>query len=109
MTWPSQGELDLGHGPRPAGSSPITLDEVLDTIDARIQRRLALNDHPVYRSLAEQIERLRARAIQTAQDSIDFLKEALAVAQTAREGRETGSRGHPRPGRGTSSTRTSGR
>ncbi len=60
----------------------ITLDEVLDTIDDRIRRRLALNDHPVYRSLAEQIECLRARAIQTAQDSIDFLKEALAVAQT---------------------------
>jgi type I restriction enzyme, R subunit len=76
-----QGTLDLDPA-RDLVEQPVTLDEVLDTIDARIQRRLATNDHPVYRSLAEQIARLRARAIQTAQDSIEFLKEALAVAQT---------------------------
>ncbi len=76
-----QGALDLNMD-RDLLEQPITLDEVLDTIDARIKRRLAANDHPVYQSLAEQIERLRARAIQTAQDSIEFLKEALVVAQT---------------------------
>ena len=76
-----QGSLDLDPN-RDLVDQPVTLDEVLDTIDARIKRRLESNNHPVYRSLAEQIARLRARAIQTAQDSIEFLKEALAVAQT---------------------------
>lgn len=76
-----QGELDLDPA-RDLLDNPVTLDEVIDTIDARIRRRLATTDHAVYRSLAEQIERLRARAIQSAQDSIEFLREALAVAQT---------------------------
>ena len=76
-----QEALDLPPD-RDLVEEPVTLEEVLDTIDARIRRRLATTDHAVYRSLAQQIERLRARAIQTAQDNIDFLKEALAVAQT---------------------------
>lgn len=77
-----QGELDLDPN-RDLLAQPVTLDEVLDTIDSRIQRRLALNPHPVYRSLAEQIERLRQQAIRKAEDSIDFLKQALEVARLA--------------------------
>lgn len=64
-------------------AQPVTLDEVLDTIDARIQRRLAVNPHPVYKSFADQIERLRQQAIRKAEDSIDFLKQALEVARLA--------------------------
>jgi type I restriction enzyme, R subunit len=72
-----QGGLDIDI------TQPVTLDEVLDTIDARIQRRLAANPHPVYQSLAEQIERLRKQVIRRAEDSIDFLKQALEVARIA--------------------------
>jgi type I restriction enzyme R subunit len=77
-----QGELDLDPG-RDLLNQPVTLMEVLDTIDARIQRRLATSPHPVYKSLAEQIERLRQQAMRKAEDSIDFLKQALEVARLA--------------------------
>jgi len=77
-----QGELDLDPG-RDLLNQPVTLDEVLDTIDARIQRRLAIHPAGVYKSLAEQIERLRQQAIRKAEDSIDFLKQALEVARLA--------------------------
>ena len=39
---------------------PLTVDEVLTVIDARIRRKLEASDHPAYRSLADQIEKLRA-------------------------------------------------
>ena len=77
-----QGELDLDPK-RDLFTNPVTLDEVLDTIDARIRRRLATNPHPVYQSLAEQIDRLRQQAIRKAEDSIEFLKQALEVARIA--------------------------
>ncbi|MGI5950448.1 MAG: type I restriction endonuclease subunit R [Brooklawnia sp.] len=79
----AQGELDLDPD-RDYAQTPITLDEVLDTIDARIRRRLdATGGHTVYATLAEQIEKLRQQAIQSATDSIEFLKKALEVAKTA--------------------------
>jgi len=78
----AQGELDLDPD-RDILNQPVTLDEVLDTIDARIRRRLAEHPHPVYVSLAEQIERLRRQAIRKAEDSIEFLKQALTVARLA--------------------------
>lgn len=77
-----QGTLDLGED-RDLLQEPVTVEEVLDTIDARIKRRLEEHDHPVYRSLAEQIDRLRQHAIRRAEDSIEFLKQALQVAQAA--------------------------
>lgn len=77
-----QGELDLPID-RDLVDEPVTLDEVLDTIEARIRRRLAANPHPVYVSLAEQIEKLRQQAIRKTEDSIEFLKKALEVARTA--------------------------
>lgn len=78
-----QGELDLDPD-RDYAKTPITLDEVLDTIDARIKKRLdATGGHAVYATLAEQIEKLRQQAIQSATDSIEFLKKALEVAKTA--------------------------
>lgn len=78
-----QGTLDL-EPDRDFAQTPITLDEVLDTIDNRIKRRLdATHGHPVYATLAEQIEKLRQKAIESAADSIEFLKKALEVAKTA--------------------------
>jgi len=81
-----QGELDLDmgkDGDRDLLEDPVTLDEVLDTIDKRIKRRLEASGHAVYKSLAEQIERLRKQAMKKAEDSIEFLKQALEVARTA--------------------------
>ena len=78
-----QGTLDLDPD-RDYAKTPITLDEVLDTIDARIKKRLdATHGHAVYATLAEQIEKLRQQAVQSATDSVEFLKKALEVAKTA--------------------------
>lgn len=77
-----QGELDLDPN-RDLFKHPVTVEEVLDTIDARIQRRLATRPHPDYQSLAEQIDRLRQQAIRKAEDSVDFLRQALEVARLA--------------------------
>jgi len=78
----AQGELDLDPT-RDLLKEPVTVQEVLDTIDARIQRRLGQHPHPVYRSLAEQIDRLRQQVIRKAEDSVDFLRQALEVARLA--------------------------
>jgi type I restriction enzyme R subunit len=60
----------------------ITVDEVFKSIEGRIKRRLQDHPHPVYKTLAEQIERLRQQAMTRAEDSIDFLKKALELAKT---------------------------
>ena len=78
----TQGELDLDPG-RDLLQDPVTVDEVLTAIDRRIKRLLEKNPHPVYTSLAEQIERLRRMAITRAADSIEFLKKALEIARAA--------------------------
>ena len=74
--------MDLDPG-RDLFKQPVTVEEVLDTIDSRIRRRLTQSPHPVYRSLAEQIDRLRQQAIRKAEDSVDFLRQALEVARLA--------------------------
>lgn len=60
-----------------------TATEVLDTIYARLKKRLdgPNGNHPVYRSLAERLERLRERTIADAQQSIDWLREAFTIAK----------------------------
>lgn len=55
--------------------------QVLDSIEARLKRSLAESDSPVYKSLAERIEKLRAKAVENVEDSLAFLEEALKVAQ----------------------------
>jgi type I restriction enzyme R subunit len=61
----------------------ITLGEVLDTIDARIKRRFDATKATIYKSLAEKIDRLRALAIQRAEDNVELLKRALEAAKLA--------------------------
>ena len=60
-----------------------TAEEILDTIAARLKKRLAgkNGNHPIYRSLAERLERLRERTIADAQQSIEWLREAFTVAK----------------------------
>ncbi|MEV2279216.1 HsdR family type I site-specific deoxyribonuclease [Nocardiopsis sp. NPDC049922] len=68
--------------------------EVLDSIEARLRRNLAESDSPVYRSLAERIEKIREKVITNVEDSLAFLEQALKIAQdvvaadrAAKEGR----------------------
>ena len=60
-----------------------TAAEVLDTLYARLKKRLEgpNGKHPVYRSLAERLEALRERTIADAEQSIDWLREAFTVAR----------------------------
>lgn len=77
-----QGTLDFPTD-RDLLDDPVTVDEVMTVIDSRIKRLLAERPHPVYESLAEQLERLRRQAIHRAEDSVEFLKRALEVARRA--------------------------
>ena len=81
--------LGLDDTPVEPGEPP-TAAEVMDTIQKRIETRLA--DHPSnprYRSLAERLEALRQSYIATAEESVEFLKKLLEIArevvQTDRE------------------------
>lgn len=59
-----------------------TAAEVMDTIRKRIEARLS--DHPSsarYRSLAERLESLRQSYIETAEESVEFLKKLLELAR----------------------------
>lgn len=65
-----------------APGKPPTAAEVMDTIQRRIEARLA--DHPSnahYRSLAERLESLRQSYIETAEESVEFLKKLLELAR----------------------------
>jgi type I restriction enzyme R subunit len=59
----------------------ITLQDVTDTIDARIKRRFEETHSPVYQSLAERLEKLRQKTITSAEDSLEYLRQALQVAR----------------------------
>jgi type I restriction enzyme, R subunit len=61
---------------------PITVAEALDTIEARLQRRLAgSGNHAAYVSLAERLERLRRASLERAEASVEFLREILDLAK----------------------------
>ena len=64
------------------GDEPMTVGEALDTIEARIRRRLdASRSHPVYVALSDRLERLRHRQLTQASASVEFLREILELAQ----------------------------
>jgi type I restriction enzyme, R subunit len=65
---------------------PPTAAEVIDSIQKRLDARLKGNpSHTVYRSLAERLDALRQTFIETAEDSIEFLKKLLEVARAVVE------------------------
>lgn len=57
--------------------------QVLDSITKRLQARIdgSTGDHDVWRSLAERLEQLRARAIGQAQVALDWLRDLLVAAR----------------------------
>ena len=75
-------QLDLlpktGPGEEP---TPPTIEEVLDTLEARLRRRLEGGRHPVWASLSERLEALRKSTIDSAAASVEFLKRLLELAK----------------------------
>ncbi|HEX5559467.1 MAG TPA: HsdR family type I site-specific deoxyribonuclease [Gaiellales bacterium] len=72
--------MDTSSGGKPA-EAPTAAD-VLDTIRKRIEARLTHNpSNPRYRSLAERLESLRQTYIDSAEESIEFLKKLLEIAR----------------------------
>lgn len=70
-------DVDDGHD-----QGPVTVGEALDTIAARIRRRLeSTGGHGVYVELSERLERLRRHQLDRAQSSVDFLRELLELAR----------------------------
>jgi type I restriction enzyme R subunit len=60
----------------------VTVAEALDTIEARIRRRLHdSGGHSVYIALSERLERLRSRQLTHAAASVRFLRELLELAR----------------------------
>jgi len=59
----------------------MTVGEALDTIEARLRRRLRENDHEVYRRLSERLEKLRRTQMDKASASAEFLRDILELAR----------------------------
>jgi type I restriction enzyme R subunit len=71
--------FDAGPEPR---AVPPTIDEVLDTVEKRLRRKLAgPTVHPVWRALSERLEELRLAHVTGAKDSVAFLKRLLDLAR----------------------------
>ncbi len=65
----------------PTAGGTINLQDVTDTIEKRIKRRLEDTNSPVYQSLAERLDRLRKKIIVSPEDSLDYLRQALGIAR----------------------------
>lgn len=65
----------------PTEREPITVGEAIDTIGARIHRRLEGTGHPYWVELSERLERLRKAQIGRAEASIEFLRVLLELAR----------------------------
>ena len=64
-----------------AGTTP-TVDEVLDTVEARLRRKLSgPATHPVWRALSVRLEELRQARVTGAKGSVEFLKSLLELAR----------------------------
>jgi type I restriction enzyme R subunit len=67
-----------GRGPL----EPPTVDDILDTLAGRLQRKLAgPGAHPVWRTLSARLEELRRVRMESARDSVEFLKRLLELAR----------------------------
>jgi len=75
-------QLALPNQPLPGQGEPLTVEEAMDTIEARLRRRLGESgNHPVYVALSERLERLRKAQLEQASASLAFLRELLELAQ----------------------------
>ena len=75
-------QLRLASLPTQSEKSPGEVFQgVLDSIEARLKRRVQDADAAVYKSLADRIEKLRTQSITNVVDSLAFLEEALQIAR----------------------------
>lgn len=81
-----QALREMGFEPEPepggTGPEPPSPDEIIESIEQRIARRL--NADPAnqkYKSLAERLDQLRQMQLVEAADSVEFLKKLLEVAK----------------------------
>lgn len=74
---------------------PMTVNEALDTIEARIKARLARSHgHPVYVTLSDRLEKLRTQQLAQASASIEFLRELLELARQVTAVEKADDEGH---------------
>jgi type I restriction enzyme R subunit len=75
-------QLRLANLPTQSDKGPGEVYQgVLDSIEARLKRRIQDADAAVYKSLADRIEKLRTQAITNVEESLAFLEEALQIAR----------------------------
>jgi len=75
-------QLEMFGDEPPEGRERPSIDEVLDTIEKRLRRKLVGTDvHPVWRALSERLEDLRKAHVAGATESVEFLKRLLEVAR----------------------------
>jgi type I restriction enzyme, R subunit len=63
------------------GDGPITVGEALDTIEARLRRRMQATGHPYWIALSERLERLRQAQLERGEASVEFLRDLLELAR----------------------------
>jgi type I restriction enzyme R subunit len=81
-TFEALRQLELFEDEGATPDAPPTVDEVLDTIEKRLKRKLSgPTMHPVWRALSERLETLRKAHVASATASAEFLKALLEVAQ----------------------------
>src|SRR5207244_506376 len=76
--------LGLDDVPVPPGGTPepTTAAGVMDSIRKRLEARLQANpSNPKYVSLAARLEALRQTYIESAEESVEFLKKLLEIAR----------------------------
>jgi type I restriction enzyme R subunit len=65
---------------------PPTVDEVIGKIEARLRNRMGGgNNHPVWVNLSDRLDALRQSRIDSAQASVEFLKQLLELAREVME------------------------
>ncbi|MDJ0379081.1 HsdR family type I site-specific deoxyribonuclease [Cryobacterium sp. PH31-L1] len=74
----NEGLLDGAEAPEVISKSA---EQIMDSIAVRIAKRRAGHDHPVYKALAERLERLRLAELARSEDSLEFLREIFTVAR----------------------------
>jgi type I restriction enzyme R subunit len=81
-TFEALRQLTIFGGDGEPRKEPPTVEEVLDTVEKRLRRKLSgPTVHPVWRALSERLEELRQAHVAGAKDSVAFLKRLLDLAR----------------------------
>ena len=65
----------------PPDQGTLTVGEALETIEARLRRRMEGSTHRYWVELSERLERLRRSQLDRAEASVEFLREILELAR----------------------------